>query len=66
MRLGITDLVVICLAGDYCVKFSVLDALSLGYKVTILRKGVFYVDPSKQAEVEKEVEAAGGFYIDSL
>ncbi len=36
---NITELVMMGLATDYCVKFSVLDALSLGYKVTVLTEG---------------------------
>ncbi|MFZ4833726.1 bifunctional nicotinamidase/pyrazinamidase [Rouxiella sp. Mn2063] len=35
----ITHLVVMGLATDYCVKFSVLDALSLGYQVTLIAEG---------------------------
>ncbi len=34
--LGIDDLVIGGLATDYCVFFSVMDALKLGYKVTLL------------------------------
>ena len=34
--LGVTDLTVIGLALDYCVKFTVLDALNLGYNVTLI------------------------------
>lgn len=34
--LGVTDLTVIGLALDYCVKFTVLDALNLGYNVTMI------------------------------
>jgi len=36
---NITDLYIMGLATDYCVKFTVLDALQLGYKVTIIEKG---------------------------
>lgn len=35
----IEHLVVMGLATDYCVKFSVLDALDLGYRVTLLADG---------------------------
>jgi len=35
----ITHLVVMGLATDYCVKYSVLDALSLGYQVTLIPEG---------------------------
>ncbi|KGT95692.1 PncA [Erwinia typographi] len=36
---GITALTIMGLATDYCVKFSVLDALSLGYTVTVISAG---------------------------
>ncbi|AUX72872.1 bifunctional nicotinamidase/pyrazinamidase [Erwinia pyrifoliae] len=38
-ELGITALTVMGLATDYCVKFSVLDALALGYRVTVVTAG---------------------------
>ncbi|NDL62462.1 bifunctional nicotinamidase/pyrazinamidase [Acerihabitans arboris] len=37
--LGITHLTVMGLATDYCVKFTVLDALSLGYRTDVLAEG---------------------------
>lgn len=37
---GIRHLVIMGLATDYCVKFSVLDALDLGYQVTVIKAGV--------------------------
>ncbi len=36
---NITHLVMMGLATDYCIKFSVLDALDLGYQVTVLTNG---------------------------
>jgi nicotinamidase/pyrazinamidase len=39
-KLGVTSLFIGGLATDYCVKWSVLDALKFGYKVTILRDAV--------------------------
>ncbi|HBQ80715.1 MAG TPA: bifunctional nicotinamidase/pyrazinamidase [Erwinia persicina] len=36
---GITALTVMGLATDYCVKFSVLDALTLGYQVEVISAG---------------------------
>ncbi|WP_410015261.1 bifunctional nicotinamidase/pyrazinamidase [Sodalis sp. C49] len=37
--LDITHLTVMGLATDYCVKFTVLDALSLGYRTDVLTEG---------------------------
>lgn len=37
--IGIEDLFVLGLATDYCVRFTVLDALSLGFGVTLLEDG---------------------------
>ncbi|WP_313118826.1 isochorismatase family protein, partial [Pantoea septica] len=36
---GITHLVMLGIATDYCVKYSVLDALELGYEVTVVKEG---------------------------
>jgi nicotinamidase/pyrazinamidase len=36
---GITDLIIVGLATDYCVKFTVLDALDLGYTVNVITDG---------------------------
>lgn len=36
---GITHLVMLGLATDYCVKYSVLDALELGYHVEVVQEG---------------------------
>lgn len=37
--IGTTELNILGLATDYCVKFSVLDAIELGYKTTVLVAG---------------------------
>lgn len=36
---GVDELDVMGLATDYCVKFTVLDALELGYKVNVIKAG---------------------------
>ena len=38
-RRGIDRLVIMGLATDYCVKYTVLDALALGYEVSVLTDG---------------------------
>lgn len=49
----VTALTVMGLATDYCVKFSVLDALALGYQVTVVSAGCrgvnLHPDDSKNA-----------------
>ncbi|WP_312685842.1 bifunctional nicotinamidase/pyrazinamidase [Kosakonia sp.] len=50
---GINELVVLGLATDYCVKFTVLDALQLGYQVSVITDGCrgvnLHADDSAQA-----------------
>lgn len=45
----ITELIVLGLATDYCVKFSVLDALKLGYTVNVITDGCRGVNIQPQA-----------------
>jgi nicotinamidase/pyrazinamidase len=40
----ITEVDIVGLATDYCVKFTALDALSLGYQTRVIRDGVRGVD----------------------
>jgi nicotinamidase/pyrazinamidase len=59
---GITDLYLAGLATDYCVLFSALDALELGYKVTVIEdccRGV-EVRPGDSRKALEQVVAAGG------
>jgi nicotinamidase/pyrazinamidase len=60
------DSVVVCgLATDYCVKFTALDALYLGFKVRLIRdatRGVELRDGDVTRALE-EVEAAGGTIV---
>ena len=60
-RLGIKKLVVCGLATDYCVKFTVLDALQLGYEVEVLTKAVKAVADQEGALLE--MERAGALLI---
>ncbi len=50
----VTELHVVGLATDYCVKFTVLDALDLGYKVTLLTEGCRGVN-LKAGDVDKAI-----------
>ena len=58
---GITELIVMGLATDYCVKFSVLDALQLGYSVTVITDGCrgVNIDPQDSLMAFQDMSAAG-------
>jgi len=57
----VTQVYICGLATDYCVKFTALDALKLGYKTVVLSdlsKGV-NIDPGDTARALDELQAAG-------
>jgi nicotinamidase/pyrazinamidase len=56
---GITHLVVGGLATDYCVKHSVLDALSAGLQVTILEDAIAGVDPEDSVSALTQMRKRG-------
>jgi nicotinamidase/pyrazinamidase len=55
---GIGELHVTGLAADYCVKFSVIDALELGYRVSLYKEGTrgvnLHPDDTEKAMAEME------------
>ncbi|NGX39269.1 MAG: Peroxyureidoacrylate/ureidoacrylate amidohydrolase RutB [Chlamydiae bacterium] len=59
---GVTELVVVGVATDYCVLFTVLDALELGFSVTVLKEGCrginLHPDDEKRAFVKMEENGA--------
>lgn len=57
---GVTDVTVMGLATDYCVKFTALDALTFGFKTTFLERGSRGVNlqPDDVANAIKEMEQA--------
>jgi nicotinamidase/pyrazinamidase len=56
---GISEVDVVGLALDYCVKATALDAASLGFQTRVLLQGTRAVDPSSEAQVLSELSAAG-------
>jgi nicotinamidase/pyrazinamidase len=52
---GVTEVVVMGLATDYCVKFSVLDALKLGFRADVILPGCRGVNLQK-GDVEHAIE----------
>jgi nicotinamidase/pyrazinamidase len=61
-RRGIEELVVVGLATDYCVRATALDALKLGFRVTVDPDGVHGIDvqPGDSRRALEEISAAGG------
>ncbi len=62
---GITDLIVLGLATDYCVKFTVLDALELGYEVTVITDGCrgVNINPQDSLMAFQDMSVAGATLI---
>jgi nicotinamidase/pyrazinamidase len=56
---GISELYIGGLATDYCVKHSVLDALSAGLQVTLLEDAIAGVDSEKSARAIVEMRRRG-------
>lgn len=58
---GVTDVTVLGLATDYCVKFTALDAVALGLRVTLVAAGCRAVDlaAGDGAKAIAEMRAAG-------
>ena len=62
---GVTDLVIVGLATDFCVKWTALDALRLGFKTIVVRDACRAVVPDHEASALKEVADAGGQIVAS-
>lgn len=65
--LGVTDLFIMGLATDYCVKFTALDAVKLGYHVVLIEDGCRGVE-QQPGDIEKacqEMRAAGVVFMQS-
>ena len=64
---GVTTVVVVGLATDYCVKFTALDALQLGFHTVVVRdacRGV-EVRPGDTERALREMAEAGAEIVDS-
>lgn len=57
----VSQLVIMGLATDYCVKYTVLDALNLGYQVTVVTDGCRGVNlqPTDSEQALQQMEQAG-------
>ncbi|MGK4331838.1 bifunctional nicotinamidase/pyrazinamidase [Lonsdalea quercina] len=63
----IDSLVIMGLATDYCVKYSVLDALALGYRTEVLMDGCRGVNlqPADSEKALEEMQAQGAILTES-
>ena len=60
---GIQNLIIYGIATDYCVKFSVLDALDLGYNVVVVEDLNRGVDPGTSATAIADMTTAGAEFV---
>ena len=64
---GVTKAFLMGLATDYCVQFSSIDALDLGFEVVVIRDGCRGID-ANPGDIEKAIEQMskkGGVLVDS-
>jgi nicotinamidase/pyrazinamidase len=62
---NIKDLVIMGVATDYCVKFTALDARTLGYKVSVLRDGSRGINFEEVGRAILQMQGAGINVIES-
>lgn len=55
----VTDVVVVGLAGDYCVKCTAIDAVKAGFRSWLVEEGTKCVVPAGWDQTKQELRAAG-------
>ena len=70
---SVTDVYVVGVAGEYCVKCTAIDARKAGFRVFVIDEAVRGVDPNTWADVKKDfdnyqvrVVSANGFEVQSV
>ncbi|KAJ5574265.1 isochorismatase family hydrolase [Penicillium hispanicum] len=56
---GVTDVFVVGLAGDYCVKCTAVDAVKAGFRSWLIEEGTKCVVPAGWAQIKEELRTAG-------
>ncbi|KAF2119731.1 Isochorismatase-like protein [Lophiotrema nucula] len=56
---GVTDVFVVGLAADYCVKFTALDAKKEGFTTWVIAEATKAVDPSSLSDIYEEYATKG-------
>lgn len=62
---GVEHLYVLGLATDYCVRWTVEDALRLGFQVTVIRDGCRAVNPQEHEPVLQQLQQQGARLVTS-
>ncbi|KAJ5693144.1 hypothetical protein N7462_002567 [Penicillium macrosclerotiorum] len=62
---GVTDVFVVGLAGDYCVKCTALDAVKAGFRSWLIEEATKCVVPSAWEQTKAELQASGVSVIDA-
>ena len=62
---NVTDVYVVGLAMDYCVRATALDALGEGYRVWVVSEGTKAVDQSGWCSVQEEMEGKGVRFVNT-
>lgn len=57
---GVTDVFIVGIAGDYCVKCTAIDAAERGFRTYVIEEATKCVDPGKAWEDAKTELAARG------
>ena len=60
---GVTDIDVAGLAADFCVYFSILDALAAGFRVRLLTEATRAIDPQGYAQKQAELLQHAAFSL---
>lgn len=60
---GVTTLFLTGLATEYCVLYSALDALALGFEVVVIKDAMCSICPSEGEQALDRIRAAGGRQI---
>lgn len=56
---GVTDVFVVGLAGDYCVKYTAIDAVKAGFRTWLIEEGTKCVVPANWGKAKEELRVAG-------
>lgn len=62
---NLKELYVVGVATEYCVKYSVLDALKLGFPVFLIEDGCKGIDPEEEKKAVEEMNKKGASIIHS-